>query len=303
MSLYNKYRPQDFADIIGNEDLVSYLQEATRVKEETPHVFLFHGPTGCGKTTMARILSKELGAEGLNIKEVNTADFRGIDSVREIIKNSRYQGISGGNRVWIIDEIHKMTGDAQNAFLKLLEEPPAHSYYILCTTEPDKLLPTVRGRTISLQVKPLTDSQMFSLLRRVVKGEDKKLKKTIYDQIIQDSFGLPRNALQVLDKVLKVNSEQQLEMAKESASQHNESIELCRALINKSPWKKVSGILKGLKDKEPESVRRHVLGYAQAILLNKPDDNIAHVLEEFIEPFYNSGFAGLVLASYSVIKG
>lgn len=302
MSLYNTYRPQEFSEVIGNEATVSYLETIAKDKKRS-HVFLLHGPTGCGKTTLARIAAKEIGCSEQNTTEIDSATFRGIDTVRELRKTSRFQSISGGDRVWIIDEIHKMTTDAQNALLKLLEDHPTNCYYILCTTEPEKLLPTVRGRTIQLEVKQLTDSQMFSLLKRVVKGQDQKLKKSVYDQIIEDSFGLPRNAIQILEKVLTVPPEQQLEIARDSASKQNASIELCKALLQGAPWKKVSGILKGLKDQEAESIRRHVLGYAQAVLLKASNDKAAHILEEFIEPFYNSGFPGLVLATYSVIKG
>lgn len=94
-----------------------------------------------------------------------------------------------------------------------------------------------------------------------------------------------------------------MEIARDSASKQNASIELCRALLTGHPWKKVSGILRGLKDQEAESIRRHVLGYAQSILIKSDNQKAAHILEEFIEPFYNSGFPGLVLASYSVVKG
>lgn len=303
MSLYIKYRPVEFNEIVGNSDTVMYLEEVIKDKKNIPHVFLFHGPTGCGKTTMARILAKELGATGINIKEINSADFRGIDTVRDMIRSSRYQSIGGGNRVWIIDEVHQQTTAAQTALLKLLEDTPSNAYYILCTTEPDKLLPTIKGRTIQLGVNPLKDSQMFNLLGSIVKRENAKVKGVVYEQIIEDSFGLPRNALQILDKVLKVHPDQQLKMAKESAAQHNASIELCRVLLLNTPWKKVSTILKGLKDQDVESIRRHVLGYAQSTILSHENDKAALILEEFVEPFYNSGFPGLVFACYSIIKG
>lgn len=302
MSLYNKYRPQKFEDIVGNETVVEYLQEALK-KKDTPQVYLFHGPTGCGKTTLARILAKELGCEPVNMKEINTADFRGIDSAREIIRNSRFTGMGGGRRVWLIDEVHKMTNDAQNALLKLLEEPPPHSFFILATTEPHKLLNTIKGRTLQLEVKPLTEIQMSKLLKSVTTEEGSKVKKTVYEQIIQDALGHPRNALQILEKVLQVSPEKQMEIAEESARRENASIDLCRALIDKSPWKKVRGILEGLKDEDPEGIRRHVLGYSQAVLMRGENDRAAHVIEEFWEPLFNVGFAGLVYYCYSVIKG
>ena len=302
MNLYLKYRPQEFDQIVGNKDVVDYLVEVVQDVKTCPHVFLLYGPTGCGKTTLARIISKKLGCSDMDFREINTADFRGIDTVREIIRNSRYHSLGGGVRVWLVDEAHKMTGDAQNALLKLLEDSPEHSYFILCTTDPNKLLPTVRGRCIQLQVKVLNDHQMFRVLRNVVKGEEKKLRKSVYDQIIRDSFGQPRNALQILDRVLKVSPEQQLELAKQSAGEYSESIELCRALIGQSSWKMVRNILSGLKDQDAESIRRHVLGYSQSVLLGGENDKAALVIEEFMEPLYNIGFPGLVYACYSVIK-
>lgn len=304
MNLYLKYRPTSLDQVIGNEEVLQYLSTVLANKKNTPHVFLFHGPTGCGKTTLARILAGEFGASGDDVREINTADFRGIDSVREIIKTSKYSAItSGGSRAWIIDEAHKMTNDAQNALLKLLEDAPEHAYFLICTTEPEKLISTVKGRCIDLAVKLLNDVQMQKLLKHVVRAEGKKLQPVIYEQIIQDSFGHPRNALQILDRVLLVPEEQQLEMAKTSATKASESILLCRALIEKTAWKKVATILQGLKDQDPESIRRQVLGYCQSILLKGEHDKAAFVMEMFQEPFYNTGFPGLTYACYSVTKG
>ena len=307
MSLYNKYRPQELKEIIGNKEIISYLESVIQKDvEEPPNVYLFHGPTGCGKTTLARILSKEFGCSisDLSLLEINTANFRGIDTVRELITTSKYKGFgSDGRRMWIIDEVHKMTNDAQNALLKLLEDPPKDSYFILCTTDPNKLLPTVRGRCIELGVKPLNDNQMERLLKRISKAEGQKVKRIVREQIIQDSFGLPRNAIQILEKVLGTPADKQLEIAEQSAKEYSESIELCRGLLEPSTWKMIREILKGLKDQEPESIRRHVLGYAQGVLLKSDNTKAAFILEEFTEPFYNSGFAGLILACYTIIKG
>lgn len=301
MNLYLKYRPTEFSQIVGNQEVVEYLQGA--LQKDPPHTFLLHGQTGCGKTTIARIIANELGCSDEDYKEIDFADFRGIETVRNIIRNSRYQPIAGDSTVWVIDEAHKMTNDAQNAFLKLLEEPPTHSYFVLCTTEPNKLLKTIRGRCINLPVYPLDDEDMHTLLRRVVKGEGERIKRSVYEQIIGDSFGLPRNALQTLQRVLAVSPDKQEQIARESAEEQSQSIELCRSLIKGSNWKIVSGILNGLKDQDAESIRRHVLAYCQSVLLSKDNQDAALIMEEFIEPFYNSGFPGLVLACYSVTKG
>jgi len=309
MTLYLKYRPQNFDEMCGNEDLLDSLREILQ-KEDRPHSYLFHGPTGCGKTTLARIIAKEIGAKGSDFREVDSADFRGIDTVREMRKQSQYKALEGSCRIWLLDEVHMLgrggnspTNEAQNALLKALEDTPSHVYYILCTTDPQKLLATIKGRCSQFQVTPLPDKTMFKLLRGVVKGEEDKLTKQIYEQIIQDSQGQSRDALQILEQVLCTSPDRRMEVAKRTAELQSQSIELCRALINPTGWKKIAGILKGLKDQDPERIRRGVLGYCQTILLKGENHQAGKVMEEMISPFYNSGFPGLVLASYSVVCG
>jgi len=305
MALYLKYRPNSLDEVIGNEEIIQVLKSQLEKGSKQPLAksLLFHGPTGCGKTTIGRIIAQELGAKGSDIREIDSADFRGIDTIREIRKQSTYMPLEGPCRVWILDECHKMTGDAQTALLKALEDTPPHIYYILCTTDPQKLLPTIRGRCSQYQVRLLSDKEMKTLLRRVVKAEGESIPKEVYDQITQDSLGHPRNALQVLGQVLSVEDEaKRLKVAKKSAETRSKTIELCRALIQGDSWKKVVGILKGLKDEEPEQIRRAVLGYCQAVLLNdNPNQMAAVVMEEFIEPFYNSGFPGLTFACYGAL--
>jgi len=144
---------------------------------------------------------------------------------------------------------------------------------------------------------------MFGLLRRTVREEKAELDKEVYDQIIKDSHGLPRNALQILEQVLAVPTEQRLEIARQSALIESQSIDLCRALIKRAPWKTIAGILNGLKDQEPESIRRAILGYCQSILLKGGDNDVAGLIMEMcMEPFYNSGFPQLVFVCYSITK-
>ena len=303
MSLYLKYRPATLDEIRGNAEVIESLEGMLSDKPTCPHVFLIHGPTGCGKTTLGRIIAKRLDCKGNDFRDVDSADFRGIDTIREIRKNSQFKPLEGACRVWLIDECHKLTNDAQNALLKILEDTPRHVYFVLCTTEPIKLIPTIRGRCSQFAVKPLNERQMFGLLRSVVKAEGESIPKVVYEQITQDSFGLPRNALQILDQVLRVEPEKRLEVVRHSAEQQSQSIELCRALLRKeTSWKFVQNILNGLKEQEPESIRRHVLGYAQAVLLKSDNERAGLVLEEFVDNFWNSGFPGLVYACYSVIK-
>lgn len=302
MSLYHKYRPTTFEEMVGNVEVVTTLK-ADMAKEDHPHAYLLYGPTGCGKTTLGRIIASELGCSEDDFKEVDSADFRGIDTIREVRKQSQYKPLSGKCRVWLLDEVHQQTKDAQHALLKALEDAPPHVYYILATTEPQKLLATLKGRCSQYQVKQLTDSEMMKLLRSVVKAENQKLNKDVYEQIIMDSQGHPRNALQVLDQVLGVPAEMRNEVAKRAAEIQSDAIELCRALMQKAPWKKVAAILTKIKDQEPESIRRLVLSYCNSILLKGENMQAGLVMEQFIEPFYNTGFPGLTFACFSVVCG
>jgi len=302
MSLYHKYRPETLGKVRGNKKIIPVLEKMLQDKTTAPHSFLFHGPTGCGKTTIGRIVAQELGCSKEDFIELDSADFRGIDTVREIRKQSQYAPLNGSIRVWMLDEIHKSTNDAQNALLKILEDPPAHVYFILCTTDPQKLLPTIKGRCSQFQVELLSEIDMLRLLKTVVRGEEETLEEEIYQQITQDSLGHPRNALQILEQVLSSEPEKRLQIAQQAALEQSQSIELCRALIGGSGWNKVASILQGVKDQDPEGIRRQVMGYAQAVLLKSDNPTAGLVLECFLEPFYNTGFPGLTFACYQVVK-
>jgi DNA polymerase-3 subunit gamma/tau len=303
MSFHIKHRPSTLDDVYGNNDIVTALKGMLKDRKTCPHSFLFHGPTGCGKTTLARIVAKELKCTDNNLIEIDTAQFRGIDTARDIRKNSQFTPLGGGVRVYLIDEVHKMTGDAQNALLKILEDTPSHIYFILCTTDPQSLLPTVRGRCSQFQVNVLSDALMSKLLQKIAKEEKDKLTEELIEIITRDSLGHPRNALMILEQVLNTPESRRIKIAQQAAIEQTESIALCRALISNKNWAVIKTILQGLKTQESEGIRRVVLGYCTAILLKKEDTKAAYILECFQEPTYNMGFPGIVLSCYQVCKG
>ena len=303
MTLYLKYRPKTLDTIVGNRETVISI-DATLKSVDPPHTFLLHGPTGTGKTTTARIMASKFGCTGNDLREVDSADFRGIDTIREIRRQSSFRPLEGKARAWILDECHALTSDAQNALLKILEDTPKHVFFFLCTTNPQKLLETVKGRCTQYQMTTLNDLQTKKLLRDVVQAEQESLAKDVYDQIILDSQGRPRDALQILEKVLSVDPHDRLVIAQQAAEQQSQIIELCRAMINAAPWSKISKIIDGLRDEDPEGIRRHILKYFSSVILTTRDDanRAATIMEEFIEPFYDTGFPGLVYACYSAIQ-
>lgn len=298
MSLLTKYRPKTLDQVIGNKGLVNKLKPILSREEDCPNAFLLHGPPGCGKTTIGRIIANSLQCCGADLKEVDSADYTGIDSIREIRKNMRYKPMQCPYRIWLLDEVHRMSAQAQDALLKALEEPPAHVKFILCTTDPQQIRPAVKRRCSMLEVNPVTEREILVLLTKVAKWEEKEIPKEVRQQISEESLGQPGIALQVLDAIIDLEPEEMLKQAHHETAAKNQAIELCRALLKAASWKQIAGILKELQDQNEESIRRMVLGYCNSVLLKGGDSNAFAVMDEFIDPFYNSGKPGLTWASY-----
>lgn len=299
MELYKKHRPNSLKKIVGNKETVNALKRLIE-NDELPHAILITGPTGCGKTTIGRIIKNELNVDNWDYKELDTAVFRGIDTVRDIRQQMILKPVKSKYKIYLWDEIHSLGvgGDsskniAQNALLKALEDTPKHVYFILCTTNPEMLLKTIKGRCTEFQVNSLNDNEMKSLLKRVSKKERKKIPDSVIKQITKASEGHPRNALQLLGKIIHLDTEE--EMLPLCTTENIEEIaqvnELCQALLKGNSWNKVSKILKGLKHIEPETLRRNIIGYANAVLLNGNED-ASIILGWFLyKNTYDSGFA------------
>jgi len=278
--------------VIGNADAVTYLKPAVE-NPKRPHAYLFTGPSGCGKTTLARIYAQELGSSGSDLTEIDVGDYRGIDSVRDIRATMVMSPMVSSCRVWVLDEVHKLTSDAQSALLKALEDAPAHTYFLLCTTDPQKLLGTIVNRCTPIKVSPLNEQEMIKLLNRAARSVGQKVSENNALDLVSVSNGCPRAALVALEKHL-ANIEAPIVGLSESSP---EIIDLCRMLMKKQAWRGVAKVLQGLKGQDVEEIRRAVLGYATAIMVKGADDPQALViLDVFKDPFYNSGFPGVVWA-------
>ncbi|MFA5300920.1 MAG: AAA family ATPase [Lutibacter sp.] len=303
MSLYQKYRPKDFDEIYGNMGSIGAL--TSMLKNNPPHAFLFYGPKGCGKTTLAKIVASKLESNGMDFHEMDSADFRGIDTIREIKRQCYYAPNQGSkSRTWMLDEVHKLTNDAQNSLLKLLESPPDHVYFILCTTDPNKLLPTVKYRCTQFKVQPLVEQQTKKLLLSILKKERKQLDDDVLEEIHETSKGHPRSAIQILDLVLHAKKEDQLKIARQSTDEEDAAvIKLCRALFQKTSWIQIATLLNEARSLEPESIRLAIRGYCASILIKQTSNRAAMIMEELKDPLYTDGFNTLVLACYSIIEG
>jgi DNA polymerase III gamma/tau subunit len=299
--LYKKFRPSNLEDLYGNATARKILS-----KQEVPHLLLFHGPSGCGKTTLARIMRERVGCHDMDYLEMNCSSYRGIDTIRDLQHNVNLRPMAGKSRVWVMDEAHQLSKDAQNAALKMWEDTPDHAYFMLCTTHPGKLLPTIRSRATEIEVSPLDRRSMSKLLAKVMISNEIELDEAVFEQLIDASAGAPRKALVLLESIATLETSEAFEVLKNPEdAESGEGIEIARLLFPSKganpSWKKVVAQLKEVTD--VESVRWVVLGYAKTILCSRGDRRALDVIRLFEEPFYESKGAGLAAACYEAVFG
>jgi len=294
--LHLLYRPQNFDEYIGGDA----LKEAVLSCVDRTRTFLFHGPRGCGKTSLARLIAAHLKIHESDIHEIDAADKTGIDDARQIKSSASYAPMGGSKKIYIIDEVHRLSGNAWDSLLKTLEQPPNHCYFVLCTTELSKVPITIKSRAKSFEVKPLVRKDASLLLEWVCENEQIKLSDPIKNCILDNCEGIPREIIITIDTVRDIKKDEDAIELIASAKYNPQIIDLCRALIAKKKWSEITAILSSIAD-EPESIRYAVLGYMNSVLMKSDNAQAAVVIMCFTESFMYSKKAGLTMACYSSI--
>ena len=200
-ALYRKYRPDSLKKLVGQPDAVALIEKQVK-NNNLSHAYLFSGPRGVGKTSLARIIATTLGCDPVfDITEIDAASHNKVDDIRELNDSINFIASSPGKkRVFILDEVHMLSNAASNAFLKTLEEPPEHVIFILATTEPERVLETIKSRTTHIAFKRIGNDEIISTLNEIGKNEKIKINDDVLSYIANQSDGSLRDAINLFEQ-------------------------------------------------------------------------------------------------------
>jgi len=306
MPLNIDYRPQSLDEIIGNDAGIKSLRSKLS-SEDIPRSYFFTGPPGCGKTTLAYVIKEELNVSNFDFYEYNTANTRGIDTIREIQNNISKAPMDGDKKLYLLDEMANLTSTSLEALLKMIEEPPPHVIICLCTSEPEKIkantLKAIRRRCFELEVKSLTRGKILSFLKEIVEAEEiSEYPSSILTKIAKSCWGSPGQALSLLDSVIDMEEEDEaLEAIENLVTSETAVKQLITTLIDTrisshSKWMQVKDMLPNIKG-DPESIRYAIGAYLDKVILGKPMNmDMLEIASCFTDSFMYTGRLGLTCA-------
>jgi DNA polymerase-3 subunit gamma/tau len=300
--IHVKYRPRRLEDVLGQKAVVKSLAAALKAKAR-PHAFLFTGPAGTGKTTLARIVTSECGCTPSELIEVDAASNSGIDDMRAVTAALRYNGFGESpNKGIIIDECHGLSKQAWDSLLKSVEEPPAHVYFVFCSTNPGKIPEAIVTRCSAYHLAAVKFNDLMDLLEDICDREGYGTKSSVLQMVAQACDGSPRKALTMLANVHDCSADE-AETLLQQPLDNKEVIDLCRLLVKGDlEWPKLCATLKALGDVPAESTRIIIVNYLNACLMGARNDRDAvrllDMLNCFLKPCNPSDKLGPLLVAF-----
>lgn len=304
--LITRIRPTKFSEIIGcNTNKKSFL---SLIKKNDCGTFLLSGERGLGKTSFSKLMGKKIcrkyKSPNESIIEINVSDKNGVDNARAIIEECKI-GSFFNSTVYILNEFHEATKNFQDAILDLFEHPPENTFFILCTTQPEKLDKAVLSRCTRYLFNPLTKNDFIELIEATRKEID--VNENLIDKIYSASFGIPREALSIIESISPLNEKESIEFIDNYSidlSENSDIKELNKELMKMKSLDLALEILKRINAK-PEDIRNSILNYFFAVMIkpfrNKEETRLkaALCIESFKENVFYSGKAGLALAIFN----
>lgn len=282
--LHTKWRPRKFDEVMGHGAQIKALKSNLGKSR----AFMFTGPAGTGKTTLARLAAKHVGAT--NLMEIDAASKTGVDDMRQVQEVIRYKPLMGDKTAVIVDEAHRLSAQAWDSLLKSVEEPPAHVIWFFCTTNPNKIPKTIQTRCTPIGLKPLSNAELTDLVEEIAHEEKIQLPAGVGSLIVREADGSARQALVNLETCRNVKDRAEAADLLRRSLESDATRELCQLLLKGGTWKQAMAIMEQLDGQEPEGIRIVVCRYFAAVLKNAKDDKAARrgleILAEFEKPYF-----------------
>lgn len=285
--LATKYRPKTLDDVVGQSEVIESLRDVLPRKEKA---FLFTGPSGVGKTTLARIVCREKGVK--DITEVDAATHTGIDAWREIRQRLRYRPQRGKAHGIIVDECHALSGPAWQSMLKDIEEPPKHVVWCFCTTEGNKPPKTIQSRCLNYELSPISYKQLKAFADRILLAEKHSMDAELIDEIAEWAAGSARQIIKGLSICWSIKKIARARKLLGSVAPESEAIQLCRGLLaGDLDLMRAVALIGSIQSKQPETIRLIIRSYFYKVAIGRNQnrkmvERAVAVLSQFSKPYY-----------------